>query len=262
MKLTPKNTVEIQKMRVAGRVAAEVLDHITPFVVAGVSTRKLNDICYDYMKSVGAKSATLGYHGYPREVCTSLNTVVCHGIPNEKDILKDGDILNIDVTVIVDGFYGDTSRMFWVGDVSDTAKALTRAAYDGMMAGIATVKSGSRLYDIGNAIDALVRPQGFDVVREYVGHGLGRVFHENPQVFHHANQDFPTVRLRKGLTFTIEPMVNTGTWRTKLDEKDGWTVYTADGGLSAQFEHSLVVTDDGCEILTLSPMGYTCPPYK
>jgi methionyl aminopeptidase len=262
MKLIPKNTVELKKMKASGQVAAGVLDHITPFVVPGVSTLKLNEICAEYMKAHGAKSATLGYHGFPREVCISVNDVVCHGIPSADQILKEGDILNIDVTTIVDGFYGDTSRMYWVGNVSDTAKKLTQAAYDGMWAGIKTVKSGSQLYDIGNAIDALVRPQGFDVVREYIGHGLGRVFHEDPQVFHHANMDYPGIRLRKGLTFTIEPMVNTGTWRTKLDKTDGWTVTTADGGLSAQFEHTLAVTEGGYEIFTLSPAGYTCPPYK
>lgn len=261
MKMVPKNSVELQKMRAAGRVAAEVLDFVTPLVKAGVSTLELNDRMAAFIKDKGAKSATVGYRGYKHESCISLNDVVCHGIPNVKDVLKDEDILNIDVTVIVDGFYGDTSRMYWVGEPSDLAKKVTMAAYDGMMAGIDAVKSGVFLHDIGNAIERVVGPQGFGIVREYCGHGLGRAFHEDPQVLHYANHSENSPRLRKGLTFTIEPMINTGTWRT-FTESDGWTVRTADGGLSAQFEHSIAVTEDGAEILTASPMGYKYPPYK
>lgn len=260
MKMVPKNPVELQKMRVAGRVAAEVLDFITPFVKAGISTLELDDKCAAFIKEKGATSATLGYKGYPKNTCISLNDVVCHGIPSAKTVLKDGDILNIDVTVIVDGFYGDTSRMFWVGNVSEEGRKLTMAAYDGMMAGIGSVKGGVLLQDVGGAIDALVSPQGFGIVREYCGHGLGRKFHEDPMVLHYAHQDKNSPRLRKGVTFTVEPMINGGTWRTMTDA-DGWTVRTADGTLSAQFEHSIAVTEDGAEILTASPMGYKFPPY-
>jgi methionyl aminopeptidase len=261
MKLVPKNTIELGKMRAAGRLAAEVLDYITPFVVAGVSTLELNDKIEAFMRAHKAVPATLGYKGYPKASCISLNDVVCHGIPSAKELLKDGDIANIDVTVILDGFYGDTSRMYWIGNVSELGKKLTRAAYDGMMAGINVVKSGLPLNEIGNTIDAVVSPQGFGIVREYCGHGLGRKFHEDPQVLHYAAEQANSPRLRKGLTFTIEPMVNAGTWRT-FTEDDGWTVRTADGTLSAQFEHSIAVTEDGAEILTLSPAGYTFPPYK
>ncbi|MBI1308939.1 MAG: type I methionyl aminopeptidase [Proteobacteria bacterium] len=248
----PKNAVEIEKMRVACRLAAEVLDVVTPQVKAGVSTRALNDICLAAMVERGCTSATLGYRGYPRETCISVNDVVCHGIPSEGEILKDGDILNIDVTVIKDGFYGDTSRMFTVGSVSDAARQLIKATYDGMMAGIATVKSGSRLHEIGTAIEQVVAPRRYGIVREYCGHGVGKKFHEDPMVLHYANNEFANVSLRKGLTFTIEPMVNTGSWRTRLED-DGWTVRTADKSLSAQFEHTVLVTEDGVEILTRSP---------
>ena len=260
MKLTPKNNTELGKMRAAGKLAAEVLDFATPLVKAGVSTLELNDAINAFMEKHGAKSATMGYKGYPKHCCISLNDVVCHGIPSAQEILKDGDILNIDVTVILDGFYGDTSRMFWVGNVSDMAKKLTRVTYDGMMAGIGAVHSGALLQDIGNAIEEVVGPTGYGIVREYCGHGLGRKFHEDPQVLHYAHQMPNCPRLRRGLTFTIEPMINTGTWRT-FTEDDGWTVRTADGSLSAQFEHTIAVTDDGAEILTLSPAGLHHPPF-
>ena len=260
MKLVPKNSVELQKMRDAGRVAAEVLDYITPFVKAGANTLELDTLIDRYVEARGAISATKGYKGYKHASCISLNDVVCHGIPSKDIVLKDGDILNIDVTVIVAGFYGDTSRMFWVGEVSELAKKLTRTTYDGMMAGINVVKSGLPLNDIGNAIEEVVGPHGYGIVREYCGHGLGRKFHEDPMVLHYATHAPMSPKLRKGLTFTVEPMVNAGTWRT-FTENDGWTVRTADGTLSAQFEHSVAVTEDGVEILTESPMGYKFPPY-
>lgn len=261
MKMVPKNTVELQKMRAAGRMAAMVLDYITPFVVEGANTLDINAKIEAFIEAHGAKSATIGYKGYRHASCISINDVVCHGIPDAKTILTDGDIVNIDVTVIVDGFYGDTSRMYWVGNVSEAAQKLTRVTYEAMMAGINVIKSGVPLNEIGNAIEAHTNPYGYGVVREYCGHGLGRKFHEDPMVLHYATHNPKAPLLRKGVTFTVEPMVNTGTWRT-FTEADGWTVKTADGGLSAQFEHSVAVTEDGVEILTLSPMGYTQPPYS
>lgn len=260
MKMVPKNSVELQKMRDAGRMAAMVLDYITPFVVAGANTLELDAKIEAFIEANGAKSATIGYKGYKHASCISLNDVVCHGIPSKDIVLKDGDILNIDVTVIVAGFYGDTSRMYWIGEVSEHAKNLTMATYEGMMAGINVIKSGLPLNEIGNAIEAVVAPKGYGIVREYCGHGLGRKFHEDPMVLHYAQHAPNSPRLRKGVTFTVEPMVNAGTWRT-FTEDDGWTVKTADGTLSAQFEHSIAVTEDGVEILTLSPMGYKYPPY-
>ena len=260
MKLVPKNPVELTKMRAAGRLAAEVLDFITPHVRAGVSTLKLNDLCHAFIDEHGATPATLGYKGYPKASCISVGPVVCHGIPSEAEILKDGDILNIDVTVIKDGFHGDTSRMYTVGKPGQADAGLIKTTYDGMMAGIAAVKSGAYLFDIGNAIEAEVGPHGYGIVKDYCGHGLGRVFHEDPMVLHYANREFASARLRNGLTFTVEPMVNIGTFRTELQD-DGWTVLTADRKNSAQFEHTIVVTEDGAEILTESPAGYTLPPY-
>lgn len=260
MKMTPKNSVELQKMREAGRMAAMVLDYITPHVVAGVNTLSLDAKIEQFIKDNGAVSATIGYKGYKHASCISLNDVVCHGIPSVQTVLKDGDILNIDVTVIVNGFYGDTSRMYWVGEVSELAKKLTQVTYDGMMAGIDVIKSGLPLNEIGNAIERVVGPHGYGIVREYCGHGLGRKFHEDPMVLHYANGGPNSPKLRKGLTFTVEPMVNAGGWRT-FTEDDGWTVRTSDSTLSAQFEHSVAVTEDGFEILTESPMGFKFPPY-
>ncbi|PZP39230.1 MAG: type I methionyl aminopeptidase [Pseudomonas fluorescens] len=260
MKMTPKNSVELQKMREAGKAAAMVLDYITPFVVEGANTLDIDAKIEAYIKEIGAVSATIGYKGYKHASCISLNDVVCHGIPSKSVILKDGDILNIDVTVIVGGFYGDTSRMYWIGNVSEEGKKLTQVTYDAMMAGINVIKGGLPLNEIGNTIDAVATPHGYGVVREYCGHGLGRKFHEDPMVLHYATHNPTSPRLRKGVTFTVEPMINTGTWRT-FTESDGWTVRTADGGLSAQFEHSVAVTEDGVEILTESPMGYKYPPY-
>ncbi|MFZ2586793.1 MAG: type I methionyl aminopeptidase [Alphaproteobacteria bacterium] len=260
MKLVPKNPIELEHMRKACRVAAMVLDFITPHVQAGVNTLKLNTLIHTEVERLGATSATVGYKGYQHASCISLNEVVCHGIPSERIVLKEGDILNIDVTVIVDGFHGDTSRMYTVGAISPAASQLITTTYHAMMAGIGAVKSGAYLYDIGNAIAATCQPHGYGIVRDYCGHGLGRVFHEDPMVLHYANREFPSVRLRKGLTFTVEPMVNIGSPHTEL-QNDGWTVLTADRTLSAQFEHTIAVTDDGAEILTLSPAGYTLPPY-
>lgn len=252
MRLTPKNKVELKKMAAAGELAARTLDMITPHVKAGVSTLALNDLCHDFMLKHNGVPATLGYRGYPKSCCISINEVVCHGIPNSQTLLKDGDILNIDVTVILDGFHGDTSRMYGVGEVSAEARKLVRVTYEAMMAGINTIKSGSLLTDIGAAIEGVTAPHGYGVVREYCGHGLGRKFHEDPQVLHYKNTEFFGTRLRNGVTLTVEPMVNVGGWRTEL-MKDGWTVKTADRSLSAQYEHTLAVGEHGPEILTTSP---------
>lgn len=261
-KVKPKNNVELEKMRVAGRLAAEVLDYITDFVDVGVSTENLNKLCHDYIVERDATPAPLNYRGFPKSICTSINNVICHGIPSEKDVLKDGDIINIDVTVIVDGYHGDTSRMYLVGNVSDENKKLVQDTYDAMMKGIATIKSGSDLSEIGKVIQAFAEPKGYSVVRDYCGHGIGKVFHEEPMVLHYnPNSPGYQLKLRKGMTFTVEPMINLGTFEGDV-QADDWTVLTRDGKNSAQFEHTMAVTENGVEIFTKSPKGYTCPPYK
>lgn len=255
------NRVELEKMRNAGRLAAEVLDMITDHVKEGVTTLELNDICHEFIVKNNAVPAPLNYRGFPKSICTSINEVVCHGIPSTEDVLKDGDIMNIDVTVIVDGYHGDTSRMYYIGNVSDDAKHLVNTTYDAMMAGIATVKSGSFVSDIGKAIQPLAESNGFSVVREYCGHGIHKVFHDDPQILHYEFND-PRFdkRFKKGVTFTIEPMINVGGWETEL-LSDDWTVKTRDRKLSAQFEHTMAVTADGVEIFTKSPNGQDKPPY-
>ncbi|MES2728589.1 MAG: type I methionyl aminopeptidase [Pseudomonadota bacterium] len=246
-------------MRRAGRLAAEVLDMITPHVVPGVKTGDLDRICHDFITRNGAIPAPLNYKGFPKSTCISVNHVVCHGIPGEKKLM-DGDIANIDVTVILDGWYGDTSRTYLVGNgVSIKAKRLVDITYQAMMAGIAAVKPGARLGDIGAAIQSVAEPERFSVVRDFCGHGLGRVFHTQPSVLHFGTSGTGPV-LEPGMFFTIEPMINSGTYDTKV-LPDGWTAVTRDRGLSAQFEHSLAVTEDGYEIFTLSPAGFTTPPY-
>jgi len=261
-KPTPKNKVEIIKMRAAGQLAARVLDMITPHVVPGISTEKIDQLCHAFIIEHNAIPAPLNYRGYPKSVCTSINEVVCHGIPDAKRILQAGDIINIDVTVILDGYHGDTSRMYWVDEVSDEAKKLTDVTFDSMWAGINTVKSGSKLSAIGGAIQAVADKHNYGVVQDFCGHGLGKVFHEAPSVLHYAWQNpMMDVRLRKNVCLTIEPMINVGTWECKVLEDD-WTAVTLDGKLTAQFEHSLAVTEDGYEIFTHSPEGLDRPPYK
>ncbi|MGC6484363.1 MAG: type I methionyl aminopeptidase [Candidatus Puniceispirillales bacterium] len=245
-------------MRKAGRLAAEVLDFITPHVKAGVSTLALNDLCHEFIIDHGATPAPLNYKGFPKSTCISVNHVVCHGIPSEKT-LHDGDILNIDITVILDGWYGDTSRMFWVGEPSVKARRLTEVTYESMMRGIQAVKPGARLGDIGHAIQQFAEAARFSVVRDFTGHGLGRVFHAAPTILHYGDPDTGMV-LEEGMLFTIEPMINTGTYQVKI-LADGWTAVTRDRGLSAQFEHTVGVTRDGVEIFTLSPAGLHHPPY-
>jgi methionyl aminopeptidase len=246
-------------MRKAGRLAAECLDFITPHVNVGISTDDLNTLCHDWTIERNAIPAPLNYRGFPKSICTSINHVVCHGIPSDK-VLVDGDIINIDVTVIVDGWYGDTSRMFYVGKPSLKAQKLVETTFECLWRGIEMVRPGATLGDIGHAIQSYAEAKRYSVVRDFCGHGLGRIFHDAPNIMHFGRPGEGEV-LREGMFFTIEPMINAG----KLDVKilsDGWTAVTKDRTLSAQFEHSLAVTRDGYEIFTLSPTGLDCPPYK
>jgi methionyl aminopeptidase len=246
-------------MRAAGRLAAETLDYITPYVVPGVTTGELDSLCEAFIRDHGAVPAPLGYRGYPKSTCISINHVVCHGIPGDKR-LRDGDILNIDITVILDGWYGDTSRMFLAGDhIPIKARRLVDATYEAMMRGIAAVRPGATLGDIGHAIQTYAEQHRYGVVRDFCGHGVGRVFHDAPSVLHFGKPGTGIV-LREGMFFTIEPMINAGRYDVKI-LSDGWTAVTKDKSLSAQFEHTVGVTSEGCEIFTLSPAGYTKPPY-
>jgi len=252
MTITLKTPQDIQQMRIAGRLAADVLQMIAPHVKPGVTTEALDRICYDYIVGVQqAIPANVGYKGFPKTVCTSVNNVICHGIPSEAKVLKDGDIVNIDVTVIKDGWHGDTSRMYCAGTPSTMAKRLVDVTREAMFRGIRTVRPGATLGDIGAAIQSYAESQRFSVVREYCGHGIGRVYHEDPQVLHYGQSGEGLV-LKPGMTFTIEPMINEGQRHTKV-LPDGWTVVTKDRKLSAQWEHTVVVTDDGVEILTRVP---------
>jgi methionyl aminopeptidase len=244
-----KTREEQAAMRLAGRLTAEVLDMIGQYVVPGVTTDELDRICHDYIVGrQGAIPAPLGYRGYPKSICTSVNHVVCHGIPGDRK-LKSGDFVNIDVTVIKDGFHGDSSRMFYVGKIPPHAQRLAEITYQAMWLGIRTVKPGARLGDIGSAIQRFVEANHYSVVREYCGHGIGRGFHEDPQVLHYG-QAGTGIELVPGMTFTIEPMVNAGRRDVRL-LPDGWTVITRDHSLSAQWEHTVLVTDTGFEVLTL-----------
>jgi methionyl aminopeptidase len=248
MNVTVKSPEEQEKMRTAGRLAASVLDMIEPFVQPGVTTDELDKRCHDFIvEELKSVPANLNYRGFPKTICTSINNVVCHGIPGDKR-LKTGDIINIDVTVIREGFHGDTSRMYLVGPPSVLARRLTRACYDAMWQGIEVVKPGAHLGDIGHAIQTFAEGNGFSVVREYCGHGIGRVYHEDPQVLHYGKPG-TGLELVAGMTFTIEPMITMGTWKEKM-WPDHWTAVTTDGSRTAQFEHTLVVTDDGAEVLT------------
>lgn len=231
-------------------MAADVLDMIGNFVKPGISTDELDRLCYDFIVKVqNAIPANLGYKGFPKTICTSVNNVICHGIPSPGKIIKEGDIINIDVTVIYDGWHGDTSRMYYVGQPSVLAKRLVETTFEAMWRAIRLVKPGATLGDIGNAIQQHVEANRFSVVREYCGHGIGQIYHEDPQVLHYG-QAGTGIRLQKGMTFTIEPMVNAGARHTRL-LPDGWTVVTKDHSLSAQWEHTIAVTDDGFEVMTL-----------
>ena len=245
-------------MRAAGRLAAEVLDALVPHVVAGVTTGELDRIADDYVAAAGAVSAPLNYRGFPKSICTSINHVVCHGIPGGR-VLKEGDIVNIDVTPILDGWHGDSSRMFLIGDVPIKARRLVEVTYEALMLGIEQARPGNHLGDIGHAIQRHAEAHRYGVVRDFCGHGLGRVFHDAPEVVHAARPGTGP-ELRPGMFFTIEPMINGGRPDVKLLD-DGWTAVTRDRSLSAQFEHSIGITEDGCEIFTKSPAGLDKPPY-
>jgi len=252
MNVTIKTAADIEKMRIAGRLAAEVLQVVAPHVKPGVSTAQLDRICHDHIVNVqNAIPANVGYKGFPATVCTSVNNVICHGIPTEAKVLKDGDIINIDVTVIKDGFHGDTSRMYVAGKPSVKAQRLVEVTREAMFRAIRLVRPGATLGDIGNAIQTYAESQRFSVVREYCGHGIGRVYHEDPQVLHYGTPGAGLV-LEEGMTFTIEPMINEGARHTRL-MPDGWTVVTKDRSLSAQWEHTVAVTASGVEILTRVP---------
>ena len=248
MTVTIKTPAEQEKMRVAGRLAAEVLEMIEPHVKKGVSTDELNKICHDYIVNVqNAIPAPLNYNGFPKSICTSVNHVVCHGIPNERE-LKDGDIINIDITVIKDGYHGDTSKMFVIGKPSIQAERLIRITQECLYKAIAIVKPGTRIGDIGALIQQHAEGAGYSVVQEYCGHGIGAIFHEDPQILHYGRAG-TGMELKEGMCFTIEPMINAGKRHTSL-MKDGWTVVTKDRSLSAQWEHTILVTASGCEVLT------------
>ncbi len=249
---------DFEGMRKAGRLAAETLDMLVPHVRPGVTTDEINTLVHDHTLAHGGKPAPLGYRGFPKSVCTSINHVVCHGIPGPKK-LKNGDIVNIDVTTILDGWFGDTSRMFYVGDVGVKARRLVETTYRSLWRGIEAVRPGATTGDIGHAIQTYAEGERYSVVRDFCGHGLGRVFHDAPNIMHFGRPGSGTV-LKPGMFFTIEPMINAGAYDVKI-KRDGWTAVTKDRSLSAQFEHSIAVTEDGFEVFTRSPAGHDCPPY-
>jgi len=249
---------EFAGMHAAGCLAAETLDFIAPFVRPGVTTESLDALCHDFIVGRSAVPAPLHYRGFPKSICTSVNHVVCHGIPGPK-VLEEGDIVNIDVTVILDGWHGDTSRMFYVGEVGVKARRLCDITYEAMMRGIEVVRPGATTGDIGHAIQSFVEKQRCSVVRDFCGHGLGRVFHDSPNILHYGAPG-TGIELRAGMFFTVEPMVNLGKWQVKM-LSDGWTAVTKDRSLSAQFEHSVGVTATGHEIFTTSPAGRHQPPF-
>ncbi|MFY9179855.1 MAG: type I methionyl aminopeptidase [Venatoribacter sp.] len=249
MSVTIKTADEIEKMRVAGRLAAEVLEMIAPYVKPGVSTGELDRICHEYIvNQQQAIPAPLNYHGFPKSICTSINHVICHGIPSDDKLLKKGDIINLDITVIKDGYHGDTSAMFLVGEVSPALQRLVKITQECLYLGIEMVKPGTRLGDIGHAIQTYAESNHYSVVREYCGHGIGKGFHEEPQVLHYGRPG-TGLELKEGMIFTIEPMINLGT-RFNRQLNDGWTVVTKDHKPSAQWEHTILVTADGHEVLT------------
>lgn len=250
MAITIKSQDEIEKMRIAGKLAADVLEMIADHVKAGITTDELNTICAEYTDKVqNAISAPLNYHGFTKSICTSVNHVVCHGIPDDS-VLTDGDIINIDITVIKDGYHGDTSKMFIIGEASPEDNRLCRITQESLYVALKKVKPGATFGEIGTAIQKFIKKSGrYSIVKDYCGHGIGKEFHEEPQIVHYKNND--KTKMEVGMCFTIEPMVNLGKSTTLLDKEDNWTVYTTDGKKSAQFEHTIVVTKTGCEILTL-----------
>jgi len=250
--------VSFEKIKVAGSLAAKTLDEVTPFVKPGITTDEIDKICYEFIRDNGGYSAPLFYRGFPKSCCTSVNHVVCHGIPGNK-FLKNGDIVNIDVTAIVDSWHGDTSRMFFVGDVSVKSKNLISVTYEAMRKAISIVKDGVHLGDIGETIQSYVEEKGFSVVRDFCGHGIGQIFHDYPNILHYGKKG-EGLKLKEGMIFTIEPMINNGLYNTKMLD-DGWTAVTKDKSLSAQFEHTIGVTNNGFQIFTESKKRYNEPPY-
>jgi len=248
-----------EQIKIAGALAAETLDEVTSYVKPGINTDKLDKICYEFIKDNGGYSAPLFYRGFPKSCCTSVNHVVCHGIPSNK-YLSEGDIVNIDVTAIVNGWHGDTSRMFFVGEVSVKSKNLVSTTYVSMMKAISIIKNGIHLGNIGETIQTHVEKNGFSVVRDYCGHGIGKTFHLPPNILHYGKKD-EGIKLETGMIFTVEPMINEGVYNTKL-LKDGWAAVTKDKTLSAQFEHTVGVTKEGFEIFTKSKKNYEQPPYQ
>ncbi|MDR2729131.1 MAG: type I methionyl aminopeptidase [Chitinispirillales bacterium] len=248
-----KSPEQIEIMRRCGRFNGELLDYIKPFIKQGAVTEDLDRMIREYTVSHGHKSACLGYKGYPKSCCISRNDVVCHGIPSSKEILEEGDIVNIDLTTIIDGFYGDSSETFFIGEVSKEARHLVETAAQALIIGIDAVKPGLPLGVIGEAVEPYVNSRGCSVVRQYTGHGIGAKFHEFFSVYHHVESDGEKIVMLPGMTFTIEPMINLGGWEVDTDSRDKWTVRTKDGSLSAQFEHTVLVTETGAEILTLTP---------
>ena len=240
-------------MRKAGAFNGDLMDYIRPFVKAGMSTGRIDSLVHDYTARHGHTPACLGYRGFPKSACISINEVVCHGIPSDDVLLREGDIVNIDCTTIVDGFFGDSSETFMIGRVSAEAQRLVHVAAQALMRGIDAVRPGSLLRGIAETIEPFVTSEGCSVVRQYTGHGIGNKFHEGFTVYHHLDPDCEQVILKPGMTFTVEPMINRGGWEVTVDKKDGWTVRTKDGSLSAQFEHTVLVTEDGADILTLTP---------
>jgi methionyl aminopeptidase len=248
-----KNADELAGMQRAGAFNGELMDYIRPFVKAGISTEEINRLVHEYTIKHGHTPACLGYHGFPKSVCTSINNVVCHGIPSTREILKEGDIVNVDLTTIVDGYFGDSSETFCIGAVSEKAHHVVWVAAHALLRGIEAARPGRTLASIAQAIDPFVKSQGCSVVRQYTGHGIGRMFHEHFTVYHHITPDAEKIILEPGMTLTIEPMINLGDYRVITDRKDGWTVRTKDGSLSAQFEHTIAITPAGAAILTLTP---------
>lgn len=247
-----KTDEEIEGMRKAGAFNGQLMDYIRPFIKVGVSTERINTLVHEYTLAYGHIPACLGYHNFPKSLCTSINDVVCHGIPSSKEVLKEGDIVNVDLTTIVNGFFGDSSETFCIGEVSDNANHLVHVSATALMLGIDAAMPGAPISAIAAAIDPYVCENGCSVVRQYTGHGIGTKFHENFTVYHHINDENENVVLMPGMTLTVEPMINLGSWQVVTDRKDGWTVRTKDGSLSAQFEHTILITDTGNEILTLT----------
>jgi methionyl aminopeptidase len=240
-------------MRKAGAFNGELLDYIRPYVKAGISTEQINTLVHQYTIKHGHIPACLGYHGFPKSVCVSRNNIVCHGIPSPDEILQEGDIVNVDLTTIVDGYYADSSETFMIGEVSEKARKLVDITARAMILGIDAVKPGVPLRAVAEAIEPFVNSEGCSVVQQYTGHGIGKSFHEHFTVYHHIDPDCESIILEPGMTFTVEPMINLGHYAVVTDRKDGWTVRTKDGSLSAQFEHTILVTENGAEVLTLTP---------